>query len=240
MHDVFAVGKGNKVQQRAHDADRVLLAEVAARHDLIKQLASAAQLHHLQHQGQQDTCSSQGCSHVGCQPVRRRLNNQTASEGAGACLKRRQYLVQTQQQSSSSARRRSGRPAQAHQVVAGVVLKNLLQLHGSWVACQHAHHGNLLDDACRIGAPCQHNPQKVVVAGNTGAGTGPRCCGCDRWCCRHAAVMLPLLQTACTRGRCLCTVSPSLWLLEPDAAFPTALTANSCPVWLWVQAMTLQ
>lgn len=62
MHDVFAVGKGNKVQQRAHDADRVLLAEVAARHDLIKQLASAAQLHHLRHQGQQDMWSSRGDS----------------------------------------------------------------------------------------------------------------------------------------------------------------------------------
>lgn len=66
---------------------------------------------------------------------------------------------------------------------------------------------------------------------------GALCCSCDGWCCRHAAHG-PLLQTACTRGLCLCA-APSLWS-EPDAAFPTALTANSCPVWLWVQAMTLQ
>jgi hypothetical protein len=44
---VFAVRVCNKVQQRAHNANCVLLTELTARNNLVKQLAAAAQLHDL-------------------------------------------------------------------------------------------------------------------------------------------------------------------------------------------------
>jgi hypothetical protein len=86
---------------------------VATRHDLVKQLAPAAQLHDLQ---QHKQAAGRWCSWVAASLLRRLLHaivcrtNQTAYKRSRGTLKMQSMQTDAK---SSSARRQSGRPAQA-------------------------------------------------------------------------------------------------------------------------------